>query len=123
ENVLARLEWHDPLIFEGVMRDTEGDVIEGVSSNLVFREGENWYTPDLSMCGVAGVQRSRLMELVQTGIKEVQVRPQRLLDADEVMICNSVMGLLQIREMEDRTWGKGKSISELRALLEAEDEA
>ena len=123
ENVMARLEWQDPSIFEGLMCDVRGYVIEGVSSNIVVRQGDDFYTPDLSSSGVAGVQRDRLMDYVHRGIKVVQILPDMLLDADEVMICNSVIGLLQVRELEGRSWSKGEATQELRHLLEAEDEA
>ena len=122
ENVLARLEWKDTSIFEGLICDERGYVIEGVSSNIVIRQGNAFYTPDLSKCGVAGVQRERLMEYVHPGIKVLDILPDMLMDADEVMICNSVIGLLQVRELEGRTWVKGEATQELRRLLEGEDE-
>ena len=40
ENVLARAEWDDPAIFEGLLCDDSGAVISGVMSNLFWvREG------------------------------------------------------------------------------------
>jgi len=58
EQVLARAEWNDPAIAEGLMCNEHGDVIEATAANIfVVRNGE-LHTPDLSECGVAGVMRA-----------------------------------------------------------------
>ncbi|HCA26928.1 MAG TPA: aminodeoxychorismate lyase, partial [Betaproteobacteria bacterium] len=59
ENVLARMEWTCLETAEGLMLDTEGRLISGTMSNLFLVRGNRLYTPDLSRCGVAGVQRAR----------------------------------------------------------------
>ena len=51
ENVLARAEWTEEGIFEGLLRDEDGHIIEGVMSNVfVVRQGA-LATPGLSRCG------------------------------------------------------------------------
>ena len=62
ENVLARAEWSDPSIAEGLLLDEEGHVISGTMTNLFIVEGGSILTPALSRCGVAGVTRARVME-------------------------------------------------------------
>ncbi|HET9463522.1 MAG TPA: aminodeoxychorismate lyase, partial [Thiobacillus sp.] len=64
ENVLARAEWDDPAIFEGLLCDDSGTVIGGVMSNLLMAKAGELFTPDLSQCGVAGVARARLLRAV-----------------------------------------------------------
>jgi 4-amino-4-deoxychorismate lyase len=53
EQVLARAEWDDPAIHEGLMCDLDGRVKEGTMSNLFWVEDSQLFTPDLSRCGVA----------------------------------------------------------------------
>jgi len=107
ENVLARSEWDDPAIAEGVLCDDTGAVIGGVMSNLFWvRDGE-LFTPDLSQCGVAGVARARLLRAAaRRGIPARIGRqlPDAILAADEVMICNSVIGVRRVARLDDRIW-------------------
>ena len=107
ENVLARAEWDDPAVFEGLLCDERGTVIGGVMSNLlVVRDGE-LHTPDLSECGVAGVARARLLRAAaRLGIRTHVERmlPAAILAADEVMICNSVIGVRRVARLDAKTW-------------------
>lgn len=107
ENVLAAAECSDPDIAEGLLLDSVGNVIEGIRSNLfMVRDGE-LFTPDLSNCGVAGVQRERVMDWAASHGMSCQVSQfglAELLVADEVFLVNSVIGLWPVRELSDRSW-------------------
>jgi 4-amino-4-deoxychorismate lyase len=107
ENVLARAEWDDPAIFEGILCDDSGWLVSGVMSNLLWvRQGE-LFTPDLSDCGVAGVARARLLRAAaHLGVRSHigQFRSDAILAADEVMICNSVIGVRRVARLDDVTW-------------------
>jgi len=107
ENVLARAEWDDPTIGEGLLRDDSGAVISGVMSNLFWvRDGE-LFTPDLSACGVAGVARARLLRAAARRGLVVHVGrqlPDAILAADEVMLCNSLIGVRRVVRLDDRVW-------------------
>jgi 4-amino-4-deoxychorismate lyase len=107
ENVLARAEWDDPAIFEGILCDDRGLVVGGVMSNLFWVRAGELFTPDLSQCGVAGVARERLLRAAaRLGIRchIGQLRPDAILAAEEVMICNSVIGLRRVARLDDVTW-------------------
>ena len=65
ENVLARSEWNDSEIPEGLMLDTEAHVISGTHCNIFLLEHGRLVTPDLSRCGIAGVQRERVFEAAE----------------------------------------------------------
>lgn len=107
ENVLAASEWDDADIAEGLLLDIAGNVIEGTRSNLFMaREGMLW-TPDLSQCGVAGVQRERVMACAAK--QGIACRIERfglaeLLEADEIFLVNSIIGLWPVRELQQRRW-------------------
>ena len=51
EQVLARSEWDQPEIAEGLMLDIDDNVIEGTMSNLFIIKDQKLMTPDLSQCG------------------------------------------------------------------------
>src|SRR5487761_2550584 len=62
ENVLASSEWQGQDVQEGLLNDITGNVIGGTRSNLFMLRGNILYTPNLSRCGVAGVQRARVLD-------------------------------------------------------------
>lgn len=102
ENVLAAGEWDDPDIAEGLLLDESGYVIEGTRSNIFMVKDSALITPDLSRCGVSGVQRERIVEWAKLqGIvcKSRNISLDSLLEADEIFIVNSVIGLWPVREI------------------------
>lgn len=107
ENVLAASEWNDAEIAEGILLDTESNVIEGTRSNLfIVRNGE-LLTPDLSNCGVAGIQRGRVMEwasMHKVPCRVAQFGLEELFAADELFLVNSIIGLWPVRAFGERTW-------------------
>ena len=123
ENVLARAEWDAPEIFEGLLCDDGGAVIGGVMSNLFWvRQGE-LFTPDLSQCGVAGVARTRLLRAaMRRGMRTHagHFPPDAILAADEVMICNSVIGVRRVARLDDMTWSPAGWTDTLRTALNDE---
>ncbi len=125
ENVLARMEWNDASIAEGILLDEAGSVIEGTMSNVFCYRAGRLHTPDLSNCGVAGVQRDRILAFAEELGLTVMVAPlslDALMMAEEVMLCNSVIGVWQVREFNGRVWHSGAISACLRSLLEERDD-
>ena len=107
ENVLARGEWSDPAITEGLLCDDTGAVIGGTRSNLfAMRDGCLW-TPDLSFSGVAGVTRARVICAAKLHDIEVQVgrlNADNILTANEVFLTNSIVGLWRVAVLDKVQW-------------------
>lgn len=102
ENVLAASEWQDQDVPEGLLGDVSGFVISGTRSNLFMLRGNSLYTPNLSRCGVAGVQRDRVMDWAkQHGVtcKVADFHMEELLMADEIFLVNSLIGLWPVCEL------------------------
>lgn len=124
ENVMARMEWVDPQIADGLLLDEGGDVIECTMSNLFVRMGNVLATPNLSRCGVSGVTRERVLEVAPQLGYTVEVRHLRLpelMDADEVVICNSLYGAWQVRRLASHAWPAGMLAEQLREMLKEGD--
>jgi len=122
ENVLARMEWNDPDIAEGVMLDMDNNVIECTSANIFARFGDVLITPDLSQCGIAGVTRQRILELAYSQNLKAKIETfnlEKLLSADEMIICNSLYGAWQVRLLLNKTWIKQDLANHLRKALTA----
>lgn len=123
ENVLARMEWSNPEIAEGLMLDAEGWVIEGTMANIFMRQGNTLFTPDLSDCGVAGLQRKRILEFApQCGLTpEIShFSLPNLLKAEEVFLCNSVIGVWPVRQIGAQAIPLGATSAQMQRLLESE---
>jgi 4-amino-4-deoxychorismate lyase len=123
ENVLASAEWDDTNIAEGLLLDEDGSVICGTRSNLFLIKDNRIATPDLSRCGVAGVQRARVLSWsVQHGYEPQvrQVAKDELFDADELFLINSVIGLWPVRKLAHRRWSVFPLAMQIAHDLEAD---
>jgi len=124
EQVLARAEWQDDYA-EGLMRDTDGLVIEGTKTNLflVCADG-TVVTPDLSQSGVAGVMRAQVLDSATAmGMTcSIQaVTTDTVESAQELFLTNSLIGIWPIRQIEARHYVVGQISQTLQAALHAAD--
>jgi 4-amino-4-deoxychorismate lyase len=103
ESVLARSEWRDARIWEGLMRDADENIVCGTMSNLFIRSGSTLVTPMIDRCGVAGVMRRWILQAARgLGLTplEDRVRWRDLRRADEVFMSNAVAGLKSVGVIE-----------------------
>jgi 4-amino-4-deoxychorismate lyase len=103
ESVLARSEWNDERIWEGLMRDVDGNIVCGSMSNLFLRRGSTLVTPVLDRCGVAGVMRRWILETaggLSLRTAERRVSWSDLGEADEVFMSNAVVGVKSVGSIE-----------------------
>lgn len=115
EQVLARSEWGDQGIDEGVMLSTGGNVIECTSCNLFLVRDGVLLTPDLSDCGVAGVVRRRVLELAEAlavPARIVRIGRDDVPAADEVFVTNATRGMAPVASLADRSWSAPGTITE-----------
>jgi len=122
ENVLARAEWCDPAIAEGLLVDEAGQVIEGTRCNVFIVEGDALVTPDLSRCGVAGVTRDLVIAAAGRNSLRCRIEPisrTRLEAADEVLLVNSLIGAWPVAVLEHRRWSTFKFAPRVRKWLDA----
>jgi len=122
EQVLARAEWSDPEIAEGLMCTAGGAVTCGTISNLFIVSSGVLETPALDRAGVRGVMRRIILEqAVRLGIasRRRRIDRARLAAADEVFVCNSQFGIWPVREVEGRVWRVGPVTRRLMHALAA----
>lgn len=122
EQVLAAREVAMAGWDEGLMLDEHDRVIEGTGHNLFFvRDGGVW-TPRLDGSGVAGVMRALVLEVLDTlGLAggEAELRYHELHEIDELLLCNAVAGLRQVKHIAGRKLGSMATAGALRAPLAA----
>jgi 4-amino-4-deoxychorismate lyase len=103
ESVMARSEWSDARIWEGLMRDLDENIVCGTMSNLFLKRGSTLMTPLLDRCGVAGVMRRWVMETaagLQLTAVQRRIRWRHLADAEEVFMTNAVAGVRSVGAIE-----------------------
>jgi 4-amino-4-deoxychorismate lyase len=99
ESVMARAEWRDERIWEGLMRDVDGTVVCGTMSNVFLRRGSTLMTPALDRCGVAGVMRRWVLEQakdLRLRLWQGRLPVEAFRDAEEVFMTNAVAGVVPV---------------------------
>jgi 4-amino-4-deoxychorismate lyase len=107
---------------EGLLLDQRRRPLELTSMNLFFRFANELVTPDLRCAGVAGVARQWcLQHAASHGVtcRQKNISLTRLREADEVFACNSVAGILPIRQLGLWQWPAGKLTLSLQAEFDA----
>lgn len=101
EQVMARAEWDDPAIAEGVLLDSHGRVISATMANLFAVVDGELLTPSLQRCGVAGVARAEIL----ASFPAAQVADMTLATlqaANELFLSSSVRGIVPVRSLDGR---------------------
>jgi 4-amino-4-deoxychorismate lyase len=131
ENVLARMEWQDANmangIVEGIMLDMQDAVIECTAANIFARFGDTLITPALNGCGIAGITRQRILDTAYTLTLKTAIGSldlNKLYSADEMIICSSLYGAWQVRSIhqeniQQKSWPAGNLAANIRAALKA----
>ena len=107
EQVLARNEWQDETVFEGLLLDAEDRLICGTMSNVFLTDGNSLVTPAITRCGISGVMRRHVMTIVEQAGIECDVRD---VASNELKSCrggfltNSQFGVLPVNRCADRSW-------------------
>lgn len=120
EQVLAQSEWDDPSIEEGLMLDTEGELVCGTSSNVFIARDGLLLTPDLRFCGVRGVMRGQVLRAageVGISVSVEPLWPNDVDSADEIFVTNAVHGIRSVASLEDRHWDRFEVAGTLKAAL------
>lgn len=101
---------------EGLCLDQDGQLIEGCRSNLFLGFGDELVSPDLQSCGVEGIMLNHLIaELDKSGtvVTRTSVALDRLFEASELYLCNSVFGVWGVTELRTGngvlTWSPSES--------------
>jgi 4-amino-4-deoxychorismate lyase len=113
EQVLARAEWTDPAIAEGLLCDGHNRVISATMANVFALVDGALLTPALDRCGVAGVARAEVLAtypLAQVG----ELTLDAVLRASEVFLSSSVRGILPVQSLGDRVYAPAAATRHLQ---------
>jgi 4-amino-4-deoxychorismate lyase len=107
EQVLARAEWSDADVVEGLLFDQRGDLVSATAANVFVGIGDMLLTPRVDACGVAGVLRGALLDALP-GAQVGTISKEGLMQADEIFLTSSVRGVLPVRLLDERRWRPGR---------------
>ena len=103
EQVLARREWDDESIFEGVTLDADGRVICGTMSNVFLIRDNRLVTPAITRCGISGVMRRHLLAVATAAGIHCDVRDvarDEIAESGGLLLTNSLIGALPVRDVD-----------------------
>jgi len=106
EQVLARAEWSDPDVVEGLMFDRDDRLISATAANVFGVLSGVLVSPALDACGVAGVLRAELLDAFPDVVVRA-VTQEESMRMEEMFVCSSVRGVLPVRELDGRALAVG----------------
>lgn len=101
KDALDKTEFDDVLVC-----DFDDNLVESSAGNLFWLTQGQWYTPSLEYSGVEGVMRNCVLDYFAEKNSPVVQVTQNIganFAADEMFICNSLMGVVAINTFNDST--------------------
>jgi len=121
EQILARQEWSEPDVAEGLLFSSSGRLISGTMSNVFIVSDSRIRTPRIDRCGVAGVMRRVVLrEAARIGLltEEAELGADDLADAQEIFLTNARIGIWPVRRLDARSLQPGPRTRELQTILQ-----
>lgn len=120
EQILARAEWKGERFQEGLMINQQGHVIEGTMSNVFYYHRHKLKTPPVDQCGVAGIVRALVVNeamRLSIDVQECYFTPEQLLQADEIFVTNSIIGIWPVNSLADKKFACGPVTRKLQQMF------
>jgi 4-amino-4-deoxychorismate lyase len=120
EQVMARAEWDDGVMDEGLMCDDRGCVISATQANLFLKRDGRWTTPRLDECGVAGVMRRAFCAWQAEQGTPVEVRALTREEVDvapALLLTSALLGAWPVGALAGRSLAEDPAAREFNAWL------
>lgn len=122
EQVLARNEWQDQNIFDGLMCDTENKVVCATSANVFVKIQGQWLSPNCDQAGIAGIARAWVFKQ-WPNTQEVHLSRLEVEQAEAIFVCNAVRGILTVKRLGEVSFPVHQDIRDLQSQLAIEQPA
>ena len=88
--------------FDSLFFNRAGELLEGGRSSVFVRFGSEWHTPPLELDILDGIMRRQILRQPQqylgtSRVFESRISRARLMQADEIRLCNALRGLFAVR--------------------------
>ncbi|MFO7445461.1 MAG: aminodeoxychorismate synthase component I [Ignavibacteriaceae bacterium] len=84
--------------FDVIFLNNRGQICEGARTNIFIRKAGEWYTPPVNAGLLEGVFRNYWLKN-NPGIKEEHIYLQDLRTADEIILTNSLRGIIKVDKL------------------------
>lgn len=103
EQVMAAREIEGE-VYEVIMADSAGNLVEGTRTNLLLKVADGWVTPPLKSLAVAGIMRQWMLERLRARGETVFERSVSIADVmgshcQGLFFLNSVVGAVPVRRL------------------------
>ncbi len=106
--VMAGIYAKEKKLHDCIILNEDGNIVEGISSNIFLIKGETLCTPTLKDGPVAGIMRKQILKIADSvGFNishEKSITEQQLLDANEVFFTNSISGINWVLACKDKRY-------------------
>lgn len=102
--------------FEALLLNERGRIAEGSRCNVILSLPDGLFTPPMEDGCLPGTVRRRLLEMGE--IAERSLGPEHLQAAGEVLLTNSLIGVLPVTRVDEREIRTGRTAARLRDALE-----
>jgi branched-chain amino acid aminotransferase len=109
--VYAKLEATRAGVDDALFLTTDGSISEGTSANIWLVSDRTLITPPLGAAILPGTTRTWLLgNATALGLEPVEadIRPDRLIAADEAFLSSSVAGIVPLTALDGRAVGNGR---------------
>ena len=116
DSVLARSEWEDKNIFEGVFVDSKKNILEGTMTNIFFVHKKTLITPPIIDSGINGVMRQVIIDKAKFFFDKLVIQKINLRDVekfDQMFLTNSVLKVIPVIRFEKKKFIKKKNVIDL----------
>lgn len=111
--ILAGIYRKESQFGDVLLKNSEGRLIEAISSNLFFVRDDVFYTPRLETGCVDGIMRTKVIELIRLqgwSLQEIDGATEDLLEwADEIFLTNAIVGIQGVIGFKKRRFYLTKS--------------
>lgn len=116
EQVLIKQDAQNYPDYEDVLVcDLDNYVIESSAGNVLAYKGGQWFSPDLSKCGIQGVYLQSLMQHNNIAVEHLSLNS--LFDMDAVFICNSLMHCVPVTAINEQVYDLSVALNAKSTLI------
>lgn len=120
EQVLLKAEAEQNGHQDALVMDIQNHIIETTMANLFWLKGDTLYTPDLSLSGVAGICRKKVLIEARNAGLTVQIEHfvmQDICSADEVFMTNALVGVAPVVQIGEFVYPIGTKTRYFQGIL------
>jgi branched-chain amino acid aminotransferase len=120
-SILAKIEANSAGVDEAICLDKNGFVCEGVAENVFIVKNGKLFTPPSCTGALPGITAAEVMKLARKldyDVKERNITPYELFNADEVFFTGTAAEIVPVREINKRIINDGKPGPVARRLME-----